>query len=303
VWTHLVGVYDPGADKQLSLYVNGVKDGEAIFATGWNATGKVALGRSWRDDAVAAAWKGALDEVQLWGRSIVVPGQEIPALVDPVRVAEYNFEDGQGTTAVDSSGYQHDLDMSNPAASWNYGAGPDYSTALALDGTGAVVTNGPVIHTDQSFTVSAWAYLTDATRNRAVLAQDGASSESSFYLKFDHTDGADRWMFLANRDDVPDSVANAAVSSNASAQTNTWTHLTAVYDAQANQLRLYVNGALVQTTTLTWRPFDANAVFTVGRLKWHSATTDPWAGSIDRVRAYPSALTDAQVQSLLVNEP
>ncbi|WP_279582267.1 LamG-like jellyroll fold domain-containing protein [Fodinicola feengrottensis] len=46
VWTHLVGLYDPGADgaAQLRLYVNGVLAGSAAVSAVWTAGGGVRVG-------------------------------------------------------------------------------------------------------------------------------------------------------------------------------------------------------------------------------------------------------------------
>ncbi|WP_203996132.1 LamG domain-containing protein [Virgisporangium aurantiacum] len=62
-WTHVSGVYDYPA-RQLRLYVDGQLVGVRNDTVLWQATGKLALGRSRENGAVAGTFLGALDEIQ-----------------------------------------------------------------------------------------------------------------------------------------------------------------------------------------------------------------------------------------------
>jgi hypothetical protein len=92
--------------------------------------------------------------------------------------------------------------------------------------------------TDQSFTVSAWVKLTNKDGNlRTVMGQDAAAA-SVFGLEYEPV--GHKWRIR-----VPVSAGQAtekSVVSTAEAAQDTWTHLTAVYDASTKTLRLYVNG-------------------------------------------------------------
>lgn len=170
-------------------------------------------------------------------------------------------------------------------------------TAVVLDGTNSLETAGPVIDTARSFTVSAWANPASLDRNRAVVAQQGGS-ESGFYLKLD-SNGGDKWSFVMYNYDDAASPNNYATSTSV-APVNTWTHLTAVYDGPAKQMRLYVNGTLQTTKTINAGhvPWTSQGPLTVGRLKYHSTQTDYWNGQISDVQVYQKALTATEITSV-----
>ena len=179
----------------------------------------------------------------------------------------------------------------------NVGWSTSPRTAAVFDGTSALVTNGPVLDTARSFSVSAWAYPTDAGRNRAVVAQE-ATQESGFTLELDDRVG-DKWSFcMFNRDDSTAPYSTATSTSGVTL--NAWTHLVAVYDAPARQMKLYVNGTLQVTKTLDLghTPSNAYGSLDIGRLRRNSTETDPWMGQISDVQVYQKALSSTEVTSV-----
>jgi hypothetical protein len=150
-----------------------------------------------------------------------------------------------------------------------------------------------VLDTSGSFTVSAWAQLTDVGGWRLAASQDG-NRNFGFQLGYDTQ--ASRWRFAMSSADVDAPSVDRALSQDPPAL-GTWTHLTGVYDAPAGQIRLYVNGQL-QATTGHATAWNAGGPFTVGRTKWAGGPTDWWHGGIDDVRAYQQALTGDQIAIL-----
>ncbi|MDO8650309.1 MAG: LamG domain-containing protein, partial [Candidatus Berkelbacteria bacterium] len=77
---------------------------------------------------------------------------------------------------------------------------------------------------------------------------------------------------------------------------NEWLHLVATQestDGGANTLvKLYVNGALVRSQTLTGRPTTTSRVVYIGV---GDGTTQWIKGLIDEVRIYNRALSDAEI--------
>src|SRR3954468_4013681 len=161
----------------------------------------------------------------------------------------YRFDDGSGGTAADSSG------AANPGT---LVGGPTWSASHV--GTGGLTFNGsnryvtaasPAVDTGTSFTVATWAYLGARDGNHhTILSQDGTAI-SAFYLKYDPI--SDRWQFTLLDSDSTTG-AEAQVFSPQAPTVNQWTHLVGVYNAAANQIGLYVNGALVATAprTTSW---------------------------------------------------
>jgi hypothetical protein len=152
--------------------------------------------------------------------------------------------------------------------------------------------DAPVLRTDQSFTLSAWVLLGDASQIRTAVVQRGVH-ESAGWLKF----AAGRWQFMVIYEDIP-SVPGALVTSTSAAQVGVWTHLTGVYDAGRSQIRLYVNGRLEATTAVTFTPMASSGPLLVGRAWFHDQYVDRWVGGVDDVTAYQGALNDTMVLAL-----
>ncbi len=179
-----------------------------------------------------------------------------------------------------------------PTGNVGWSASP--RTAAVFDGNAALTTAGPVLDTARSFTVTAWAYPTDASRNRSVVSQE-ARNENGFYLKLDDING-DKWSFVMYNYDDGASAHTYATSSSV-APMHAWTHLAAVYDGPAKQIRLYVNGSLQSTSNLDAGhvPWTSYGPLHIGRQKYHGAMTDPWAGQIGDVQAYQKALSATEI--------
>jgi endo-1,4-beta-xylanase len=276
-WTHLTGVYDASA-HQLLLYVNGTLAGTRSNVTVWNAQGRFRIGRSFSGGRFA----GAISDVRAWDRAL--GAAEIAALAD-TQAGRWRLDGDTG----DSSGFNRDGTATNGGVSWTTDRTGGTGTALGLDGTGSVDVPGPVVHTDRSYTVSAWVKLADRAGYHVVASQDGATRDA-FYLEYHPS--YDRWTLIVPSTDSG-TVTWYTVPSTSVPAIGVWTHLTGVYDASAGQLRLYVNG--VREATLggvtSW---PSGGGFHIGR----AVTGSRFAGTIDDVRVYASALSDAAVATL-----
>lgn len=140
-----------------------------------------------------------------------------------------------------------------------------YPCSLALDGqSGRAFTGRPVTANDGSFSVSAWADpagcgSSSAPQYCAVLSQ-GGSTVSAFTVGFQRYGSANGatpavncpcWIFAMPEQDAvggeytvagPGAGWWVAAAPAGSAALNTWTQLTAVFNATHNELDLYVNG-------------------------------------------------------------
>jgi hypothetical protein len=224
----------------------------------------------------------------------------------------WHFDDsapGSGaTSAADAGtapGSRHSLTLRTGGAGWSSfsrtgGAGRSLwlnDTTNTANQSGYADSSGPVVNSQSSFTVSAWAYPTDDTAFRAVLSQTGSDSKG-FSLYYSPSIG--RWVFLmhwyengtrkyigANADATPGITLKA------------WTHLAGVYDGDAHTLSLFVNGKRqgdpvpVPDAGL---PTVVDGGFQVGRAgTTGGAYNNYWKGRIDEVATYQSALPDAEV--------
>ncbi|MDT9687328.1 LamG-like jellyroll fold domain-containing protein [Streptomyces sp. P9(2023)] len=230
--------------------------------------------------------------------------------VDPVRVREINrkviaagaaagerdqlkgggswaLDEGTGTTARDAGANAKPLTLTE-GTTWTPGVS---GSALKFDGQGQYAeTDGPVLDTTTSYTVSAWATLDALPGNYAtVVSQDGRRQENPFYLQYGQgafafsTPGGNRARYVTTP------------------EPGRWYHLVGVRDAARNEIRLYVDGALVATATSG--PADVGTgPLSVGRARWGGGNVDFWKGSVDQVHAYDRALTGEEVAALHAEE-
>ncbi|MGI5241747.1 glutaminase domain-containing protein [Dactylosporangium sp. CA-139066] len=161
------------------------------------------------------------------------------------------------------------------------------------DATGSPLTTArPVVRTDGSFTVMARVNPTDLGGFRTAVSQDGARV-SGFFLQYCGSDG--RWAFAMTAADADGAASTRAVASTPAA-TGVWAHLAGVYDAEAGQLRLYVDGVLRGQAAYT-AGWPAAGPLAIGRARWNGAAADTFAGAIEDVRTYDHALPAATISA------
>ena len=234
VWTHLTGTYD-SLDREVRLYVDGALQRTiAVMASGFNAGGQLWIGKALRNSAAAEAWQGDLAEVRAWNRTITP--QESLSMADATQassVGEWPFNERDGSTAHDTSPYGRDLTL-NLAGGAKWGPAVADASGLELNGTNSSAsTSEAVLNTNQSFSVDVWAKLSATGAPRTIMVQHGPSGVDPFALKYD---GA-QWSA-----EMPNAAANPSTwwRAKADAVVNKWTHLVAVYDANARTLKLTV---------------------------------------------------------------
>jgi hypothetical protein len=336
VWTHLLAVYDAG-ERQVKIYANGVLTQAATrTATPWNATGPLHLG--WARGMSTGV--GQITDVRVWQR-VVVPQdiwgadadaaagvEAVAGLLTPTKVAAWDFNGaaghvcasalspqwgqsldfGEGTctdpySPAQTAGYTADDHDGNGGAMW-LNHSPDGEAGTAGDGQGYAATAGPVLVSDQSFTVSAWVRPTIAGGRQVVLSQVGAN-QARFLLCQDQDGSVSKWRFyLYGADNAAATGAGVfstdPVAFDPDGDGKNWTHIVGVYDAALSQIRLYVNG------TLQGAPVDVDAVpawrasgpLNVGRSVVAGAGTSHFRGDVDQVSVFAGAMSDREVRNL-----
>jgi hypothetical protein len=207
-------------------------------------------------------------------------------------VGDWRLDEAEGATeAVDSSSNAFHATLAG-AASWVDGVN---GNALHLDGTsGSAGTAGPVVRTDQSFSVSAWVRVSTAASYGATVVSEDGNRNGGFSLQY--WGPTRQWRFAMPTADTDNAGANAALSA-APAQVGAWTHLIGVYDASAAQVRLYVNGVLAGTAP---RPGSWNAAgaLQLGRAKAGGSYGGYWPGDVDAVQVHQRVLLPGEIQQV-----
>ncbi len=172
---------------------------------------------------------------------------------------------------------------------------PRFLQAGAIDFSGqqSVAANGPVVDTEESFTVSADVKLGTSGEFQTIASQD-ADEISGFQLQYDGDE--DRWEMRVAEEDSEDADFDEAVGPSGPA-TGVSTHVTGVYDEDQSEIRLYVDGRLQDTEGLGG-DFSADGDFVVGRAMEGDEFIRGFDGSIDDVRAFRKALSPAEIRAL-----
>ena len=195
----------------------------------------------------------------------------------------WSLDEGAGTTAKDDGPNGKGLTLTE-GATWTTGVS---GSALKFDGQGQFAqTDGPVLDTTGSYTVSAWVTLDALPGNYATaVSQDGRRQASPFYLQY----GQGAFAFSTP--------AGQRARLEIRPELGRWYHLVGVRDGATNQITLYVDGK--KAATVTGGPnYVGSGPLAVGRAKWNGDDTDFWNGSVDEVHAYDRALTGEEVTAL-----
>lgn len=202
----------------------------------------------------------------------------------------WKLTDGSGSTGADSGGTKP-VTLTN--ATWVNDS--QRGTVLATNGTNAyAATAGPALTTTASYSVSTWAYLT-STANYATFVSQAGANMSAFYLQYNLS--ANAWTFVVQSADVH-GAAQASVHASSAPLLNTWTHLVGVYDATAGTASLYINGALIGTTSVT-ATFNATGPLVIGAVKTTGGTvSNQVSGRISDAQTYNRALTATDVATI-----
>ncbi|GAA1829561.1 LamG domain-containing protein [Actinomadura chokoriensis] len=284
-WAHLTGSYD-ATQKRLRLWVNGILASDvAAGDTAWDAQRFLRIGAGVHPQA--HAFRGDVDEVRVLDR-IIVPDEAaaLPRLPKQTR-ARWKFN----TDGSDDSAFGNDMTLRGGAAI-DPGAGFDEwgsPAGLMLDGTGAYAeAAGPVIRTDRSFTVTAWANPGQATSATSTLLSLPGDNANRFALRYQPETG---WQLAVADSDSADASTTVARQWTLPGE---WAHIAVVYDAPTRTVILYANGIPAERTGVG--AFNAEGALQIGR----SAIGEPeyWRGAVDDVWAIQGALSPEQVSML-----
>jgi hypothetical protein len=174
------------------------------------------------------------------------------------------------------------------------GAYESSADSVAFDGyTGHGIAAEGLVHTTESFTLSAWANYAKLNGFSAVLGVLGDDSyAAALGIGYDS-----EWFFATKTADTTGFDNAVAVQTDPVVAGNRWTHVAGVYDSDAGLIRLYVDGKRVGEAA-TEGLFSAKGPLTIGRGQFDGGPGNFWPGAIDSVAIYQSVLTDDQVAKL-----
>lgn len=223
----------------------------------------------------------------------------------PGSTGTWLLDEGVGTVAYDGSPDGNHLTF--PAGSWVDGPGAEAAAGLTdkardvTSTTGDGHTDGPVVATDDPFSVMATVRLDSLTSTAIAVSQDG-STRAAFNLGFlkndqrcvQETGTTECWAFMTYRFDAPTDGGEPAVVAVAplQVQADTWVQLTGTYDG--TQIRMYAcelggDPSSSEAATSFSAAWPSYGDFRVGR-GFGPSGSGRWDGAAASVRAWDSAL-------------
>ena len=196
-------------------------------------------------------------------------------------VAAYGFDEGSGTTVTDASGNGNNGTISN--ATWSTSG--KFGHALQFNGTTALVTisDAASLHLTTGMTLEAWVNPSTVNANWRDVIYKG---NDNFYLEATSATASRPDGGMIAGGSYADAFGTSALPA------NTWSYLTETYNGST--LTLYVNGTQVATTAHTGAIATSTNPLQIGG---DSIYGQHFAGMIDEVRIYNTALTAAQIQT------
>jgi Tol biopolymer transport system component len=204
-------------------------------------------------------------------------------------VGHWKFDEGSGTTAADSAGpYSGAIN----SATWTDGK---CGNALSFDGADDYIGLGSGLSNLQEFTFSAWINIDDSASGiRTILGSWHGYQDGDRKFSFGLTDDNRMQVRLSSCGSW--TCEQFLESDGAITQTNTWHHMTAVYDT--TDVEFYIDGVLDSVYNTNQHSLLNHGLdVEIGRSPW-DVGMHYFDGSIDEVLVYNRALSAAEVTSL-----
>ena len=234
-----------------------------------------------------------IDDIRLYPQA--------PEFVTPVEpdsaglLAHYDFESGQGTTALDRSGNGNNgtiIDAQWLSPGWDGQSG----RCLRFDGKGTNrVDLGTPDVAGSGITIASWSNAhnldTPGADPRLVSKADGGAGENHWWATGScRVDGEKRIRFRLKTDGVTAEIQSGPTGT---IETNEWIHIAATWDGVT--MRTYKNGVQVHSLAKGGTISKAPSVKVAIGNQPQGAEDRPWDGLIDEVRIYERALSEEEI--------
>jgi Concanavalin A-like lectin/glucanases superfamily len=306
-WYHLAGSYD-AVNHVMALYVNGTLVGSTPYSTAWDARRGLQIGAGNYSGSPGSFFPGTIDDVRIYDKALVAgdvthlyngepigtgrPARAVFPLDEPATQA-----DGTATTQVHG---RADVEPAVFHGGVTAGSAGAQDKALTFDGTtGYAATTSSHVNNSHSFSVVSWAKLSTKPGHAAIIATQTGTYRPGFELYYSATYG---WSFDAyTADSDSASIVRAAQGDTTKSPAGVWTQVLGSYDANTDDMRLYVNGAWVATSTFS-APFYGGGPTQIGAGSYDGAPGSFFPGQIDDVQMYDRALSAPEAEALFHNQ-
>ncbi len=300
-WEHWAYVREGSV---LRLY----RDGEIVqVVTNYNTSGVVGtdsglqIGRSYDH---LSPLDGRIDDLAIWDEAL--SQKEIQSAMalgaerynDFMLINHWKFDETNGITAADSIG-DLPVTLMNGAS---FVTDETRGQVLELDGVNDYATNsGEPFTNDMTHTVGLWAKHDDTPPFSAAWLTWGTSSPTYaryYLLPWSSTNPAD-----SNNGKIVSGIGSDSMrrftAASALPESGTWQYWTFVRDLQNLNIKLYLNGVLIQTlSTGNGAAISTNGVLRIGA---GLSLDSPFDGRIDDIAIWNVALTPTEIRSAMMS--
>ncbi len=292
-WYHIATVAD---DTNMTVYVDGVQDGQTAFATAFTDSVNLVIGTT-SNLASSQSMDGKVDEVLIFTRDLSVG--EIVSLAEAWTSGATRDEPSLESNLVcwyDMETLDSSDDMLDLSGNSNAGTitGAIDETGIkgrsrTFDGANDEVTavDSASLSITGDMTIAAWVNPDDFAAARTIVAKLDGGETSGWAFWTTITTGVMNFR-------VGDGAANDSAGS-AGLTAATWQHVAVVFDAAGDTVDFYINGASDQQRAETANITDSGGTMRVGL--WTDASQD-WLGEIDEFMVWDRALTTAEITAL-----
>jgi hypothetical protein len=269
------------------------------------------------DPALFRRWNAGLTAGSQRGAGVGPQAAAVPAGTTGL----WQFDEGSGVTAADSSGRRAPLVLSG-GARWTRGI---HGSAISISTPGAMArTAGPVIDSGHSFSVSAWLSSRRSGQSGSAVSEPGAGG-SNFSLGIETTSRSPQsrpgevssgvlpaalrtWWTFAVPASPTCSILQCGVQANMHyddgrlpPRVGSWHNVTGVYDAVSHTVSVFVDGVPEDVEHAGPLPL-ATGPLAVGSGARVYAPADTFIGAVDELRTYQRALSPSEVWQLYAAE-
>ena len=285
-WQHVAVVYDNSSDtNDPILYINGVAQTVTEIDTpSGSPSSDAALNLTMGNYSLARSrtFDGMLDDVRIYkGMLTATEIAEIFNAGNTGPVAHWKLDEDSGATANDTAGNHHGLVSGGTWASGHIDGG------LTFNGSSdhVSVPDDDTLDLVDAFTLSAWINNQQLNGYDLVFNKGDAGSDQNFY-------------FGTVGDEITFGFHNGGFqefnTTTVNLQTGTWYHIAATFDNTSDEVRVYLDGAEVLSTTTTISPIINAGKLYIGK----SQHGEYWNGTLDDLRIYDRILSPAEVTAL-----
>lgn len=217
-----------------------------------------------------------------------------PSLTDGL-VGYWNFDEGSGIIANDTSGNDNDgLLINSPA--WTTGK---LGNALNFSGTNYVdCGNAASLHV-QNYSLTAWIKPSSIPILEYRIISNGVVGTFSGAVDFGFDSGGR--LFIVHENVTGEDTCYSQAGS--LFPVDVWSFVAVTYDATTEAVLMYVNQGVVSTTINTMRVPNPNPSYNMRIATMGNPVTRVFQGSIDEVRLYNRTLAPEEIMQVIPEFP